>query len=55
MASLPETVLEIFSGIPRGNFVSLRWMSGMSANLCRFRAIFNFGNSQKSQEAKSDK
>jgi hypothetical protein len=25
-------------------------MSGMSANLCPFRAFFNFGKSQKSQQ-----
>jgi hypothetical protein len=28
----------------------LRWMSGVSANLCPFRAFFNHGKSQKSQE-----
>jgi hypothetical protein len=39
-----------FSGIFRSN-VTLRFMSGMSANHCPFRAFFNFGKSQKSQGA----
>jgi hypothetical protein len=45
-----------FSGISSSNIVTLRWMSGMSANFCHFRAIFfffNFDESQKSQGAKS--
>jgi hypothetical protein len=29
-------------------------MSGMAANLCPFRAFFNFGKSQKSQVNKVD-
>jgi hypothetical protein len=47
MAPLTETVLKLFSGIPRSN-VMLRWMSRMSENLCPFRAFFHFGKSQKS-------
>jgi hypothetical protein len=38
-----------FPGIPRSNVVTLRWMSGISENLFPFRAIFNFGKSQKLQ------
>jgi hypothetical protein len=44
-----------FSGIPCTNTYMLRWMSGMSANLCLVRVFFNFGKSQKiSKGAKSD-
>jgi hypothetical protein len=34
---------------------TLRWVSGMSANHCPFRAFFNFRKSQESQEAKVNK
>jgi len=36
-----------FSGIPRSNVFTLRWMSERSANLCLFRAFFNFEKNQK--------
>jgi hypothetical protein len=42
-----KRVMKLFSGIPHSNIVMLVWMSGMSANLCPFRAfLFNFGMSE---------
>jgi hypothetical protein len=52
MVPLPETVSKIVSGILSSN-IMLPWVSGISANLCPFRAFFNLGKSQKSQGAKS--
>jgi hypothetical protein len=49
MLPLLVAVLKIVSGIPSSNIVTLRWMSGMSANLFPLRAFFNFDKSQKSQ------
>ena len=42
MVPLPETVLKIVIS----NVFTLCWMSERSANLCPFRAFFNFGKSQ---------
>jgi hypothetical protein len=53
MVPLPETVLKIFSGIPRIKVFTLRWVSERSANLSSFREFFNFGKRQKSQGTNS--
>ena len=42
-----------FSGLPHTNVFTLLWMSERSAILRPFRALYNFGKSQKSQGVKS--
>jgi hypothetical protein len=38
-----NSLAKSFPGIPHSNIVALRWLLGIAANYCHFRAFFSFG------------